>query len=83
MNKVDILAFPEMFLSGYQIQDLVFRPAFQKDLEKYIGLIGKKCINNTYLLFGSPLVEKEQIFNAYLLLKNGETKIISKKYLTS
>ena len=35
-NKVDILAFPEMFLSGYQIQDLVFRPAFQKYLEKYI-----------------------------------------------
>ena len=79
-NKVDILAFPEMFLSGYQIQDLVFRPAFQKDLERYIGLIGKNCINNTYLLLGSPLVEKEQIFNAYLLLKNGETKIISKKY---
>ena len=79
-NKVDILAFPEMFLSGYQIQDLVFRPAFQKDLEKYIRFIGKHCINNTYLLLGSPVVEKEQIFNAYLLLKNGKVKIISKKY---
>ena len=30
-NKVDILAFPEMILSGYQIQDLVFSPAFQTD----------------------------------------------------
>ncbi len=79
-NKVDILAFPEMFLSGYQIQDLVFMPAFQKDLEKYIRYIGKHCINNTYLLFGSPVVEKEKIFNAYLLLKNGKVKIISKKY---
>ena len=79
-NKVDILAFPEMFLSGYQIQDLVFRPAFQKDLEKYIRLIAKHCINNTCLLLGSPVVEKKQIFNAYLLLKNGKVKIISKKY---
>jgi len=79
-NKVDILAFPEMFLSGYQIQDLVFMPAFQKDLEKYIRYIEKHCINNTYLLFGSPVVEKEKIFNAYLLLKNGKVKIISKKY---
>ena len=79
-NKVDILAFPEMFLSGYQIQDLVFSPAFQKDLEKYIRFIGKHCINNTYLLLGSPVVEKKQIFNAYLLLKDGEANIISKKY---
>ena len=79
-NKVDILAFPEMFLSGYQIQDLVFRPAFQKDLEKYIRLIAKHCINDTCLLLGSPVVEKKQIFNAYLLLKNGKVKIISKKY---
>ncbi len=79
-NKVDILVFPEMFLSGYQIQDLVFRPTFQKDLEKYIRYIGKHCINNTYLLFGSPVVEKGQIFNAYLLFKKGKVKIISKKY---
>ena len=79
-NKVDILAFPEMFLSGYQIQDLVFRPAFQKDLEKYISFIGKHCINNTYLLLGSPVVEKGQIFNAYLLFKKGKVNIISKKY---
>ena len=79
-NKIDILAFPEMFLSGYQIQDLVFKPSFQKDLDKYIRFIGNHCRNNTYLLLGSPVVEKEQIFNAYLLLNNGKAKIISKKY---
>ena len=69
-----------MFLSGYQIQDLVFR-YISKGFRKIYKYIGKHCINNTYLLLGSPVVEKEQIFNAYLLLKNGKVKIISKNII--
>ena len=35
-QKVDVLAFPEMFLSGYQLQDLVLKRAVQEDVKRFI-----------------------------------------------
>ena len=79
-QKVDILAFPEMFLSGYQLQDLVLKRAFQKDIKNFINFLVKKCRASTHLLLGAPIVEKEKLFNSYLLINNGEMKVISKKF---
>ena len=79
-QKVDVLAFPEMFLSGYQLQDLVLKKAFQEDVKKFIKFLAKKCVTSTYLLLGAPILEKEKLFNAYLLINKGETKVVSKKF---
>ena len=79
-QKVDILAFPEMFLSGYQIQDLVLKQAFQRDVEYFLNFIVKNCIDSTSLMVGAPITENNQLFNAYILINNGERKIISKKF---
>ena len=79
-QKVDVLAFPEMFLSGYQLQDLVLKKAFQEDVKKFIKFLAKKCVTSTHLLLGAPILEKEKLFNAYLLINKGETKVISKKF---
>ena len=79
-QRVDVLAFPEMFLSGYQLQDLVLKKAFQEDVKKFIKFLAKKCVKSTYLLLGAPILEKEKLFNAYLLINKGETKVISKKF---
>ncbi|MFL2801552.1 MAG: NAD+ synthase [Paracoccaceae bacterium] len=79
-QKVDILTFPEMFLSGYQLQDLVLKKAFQKDINNFINFLVKKCRNSTRLLLGAPIVEEEKLFNAYLLINKGEMKVISKKF---
>ena len=71
-KQIDILAFPEMFLSGYQLQDLVLKKAFQEDVKKFIKFLAKKCVTSTYLLLGAPILEKEKLFNAYLLINKGE-----------
>ncbi len=79
-KQIDILAFPEMFLSGYQLQDLVLKKAFQEDVKNFLKILTKKCISSTYLLLGAPIIEKGKLFNAYLLINKGEQKIISKKF---
>ena len=79
-QKVDVLAFPEMFLSGYQLQDLVLKRAFQEDVKRFIKFLAKKCVTSTHLLLGAPILEKEKLFNAYLLIYKGKTKVISKKF---
>ena len=52
-QKVDILAFPEMFLSGYQLQDLVLKKAFQEDVKNFLKLYWKlmKKHQNRKLMF--------------------------------
>ncbi len=79
-QKVDVLAFPEMFLSGYQLQDLVLKRAFQEDVKRFIKFLAKKCVTSTHLLLGAPILEKEKLFNAYFLIYKGKTKVISKKF---
>ena len=79
-QKVDVLAFPEMFLSGYQLQDLVLKKAFQEDVKNFLKILAKKCVASTYLLLGAPILEKEKLFNAYFLINKGKAKVISKKF---
>ncbi|MFL2812561.1 MAG: NAD+ synthase [Paracoccaceae bacterium] len=79
-QKVDVLAFPEMFLSGYQLQDLVLKKAFQEDVKNFLNFLTEKCVTSTHLLLGAPILEKGKIFNAYLIIYKGKTKVISKKF---
>ena len=79
-QKIDILAFPEMFLSGYQLQDLVLKNSFQKDIMYFLNFLAQKCFYKTHLFIGAPIVENKKLFNAYLLIKNGEVTVFSKKY---
>ena len=32
----DMIAFPEMFITGYQLQDLVKKPAFAMDVQRVL-----------------------------------------------
>ena len=57
-KQIDILAFPEMFLSGYQLQDLVLKKHFKK-MSKFSKILTKKCISSTYLLLVLQLLKKE------------------------
>ena len=69
-QRVDVLAFPEMFLSGYQLQDLVLKKAFQEDVKKFIKILAKKCVTSTHLLLGAPILKKKNfLMLTYLLIK--------------
>ncbi|XDA98435.1 NAD+ synthase [Sulfitobacter sp. LCG007] len=67
----DLVALPEMFITGYQIQDLVMRRAFQLDVARHIETLARDCADGPALAIGSPWVEGTKLYNAYLILKQG------------
>ena len=72
----DLVALPEMFIAGYNAQDLVMKPAFQLDVMTHIEALAAKCADGPALAIGAPLAEGAELFNAYLILKGG--KIVSR-----
>ena len=71
----DLVALPEMFITGYNAQDLVMKRAFQLDVMAHIEALAKDCADGPTLAIGSPWVEGTKLYNAYLILKGG--KIVS------
>lgn len=67
----DLVALPEMFLVGYNPQDLVLKPAFQKAAKEQVLELARDCQDGPALAIGAPWVEDGRVFNAYLVLQNG------------
>jgi NAD+ synthase len=67
----DLVALPEMFITGYNAQDLVMKRAFQLDAMAHIEALAKDCADGPALAIGAPWVEGTELFNAYLILKGG------------
>ena len=67
----DLVAMPEMFITGYNAQDLVMKRAFQLDVMNHIQQLAKDCAVGPALAIGSPWVEGTKLYNAYLILKDG------------
>lgn len=67
----DLVAFPEMFITGYQIQDLVDKPAFARDAMQAIVALAKRCIDGPAVAIGGPLFQDDLIYNAYYILRDG------------
>lgn len=68
----DLVALPEMFIAGYNAQDLVMKPAFQLDVMAHIETLAADCADGPALAIGAPLAEGAELFNAYLILKGGK-----------
>ncbi|GHD98819.1 NAD synthetase [Defluviimonas sp. 20V17] len=68
----DFVALPEMFLTGYQTQDLVRRPAFQRDAICALDALAERCADGPPLGIGAPWVEGAALYNAYLVLQGGK-----------
>jgi len=76
----DMLALPEMFLSGYQVQDLVLKPAFVADAMRHVHQLARDCADGPAIGIGAPLAEDGRIFNAYFVLKDGQVGAIVRKH---
>ena len=70
--NADLVALPEMFITGYNAQDLVMKRAFQLDVMTHIEQLALDCADGPALAIGAPWAEGAQLFNAYLILKNGQ-----------
>lgn len=73
-----LVAFPEMFITGYNTQDLVIKPAFYKAAMKAVEALAERCADGPAIAIGGPWFEDDRLYNAYLILKNGR---ISSKVL--
>lgn len=72
--QADFVATPEMFIAGYNAQDLVMKPAFQAAAMDQITALAQSCADGPALGIGGPLKEDGKLFNAYFILSGGKIK---------
>lgn len=76
----DFVTLPEMFITGYNTQDLVMKPAFQNAAMDAIRALAQDCADGPALGIGGPWVEDGALYNAYFILNDGEIQSIVKKH---
>ncbi|WP_170467013.1 NAD+ synthase [Ruegeria arenilitoris] len=74
----DLVAFPEMFITGYNTQDLIMKPVFHRAAMAAVQQLAEDCADGPAIAIGGPWVEGDKLYNAYLILKGGR---ISSKVL--
>lgn len=80
----DLLIFPEAFLTGYPIGDLVTRPGFLSQVDQNIHALREEVSrqNGPAILFGAPRAGVDLPYNAaYLIEPHGPMQVISKTEL--
>ncbi len=77
----DVIAFPELSLSGYPPEDLVLKPFFQDRLAAEVEAMAEATADGgPAMLIGSPWAMEGRVFNAALLLDGGAVAAVSRKY---
>ncbi|MGR3547947.1 MAG: NAD+ synthase [Roseovarius sp.] len=67
----DLVALPEMFITGYNTQDLVQKPAFHQAAIAAIEALARDCAEGPALAIGGPALEGIGLYNAYYVLQGG------------
>src|SRR5882672_11274488 len=71
-DGADLVAFPELFVSGYPPEDLVLKPALQAACRAKIEELARETADGgPAMLIGTPWVEEKKLYNAYCLLERG------------
>jgi NAD+ synthase (glutamine-hydrolysing) len=68
--NADIVVFPEMTLSGYPPEDLVFRPDFLRECQLALKKIQEAALPTT-LVVGYPVQINQHIFNQAAVIQQG------------
>jgi len=68
----DLVAFTEMFLLGYQPQDLVMKPAVERACAEALAALAAASADGPAIAIGSPWRDETgRLFNAYFVLAGG------------
>ena len=70
LERADTILFPELVLSGYPPEDLLFRAAFLKKIEKALEDITKSTQNITAII-GAPIERDGKLYNMACVLQDG------------
>jgi NAD+ synthase len=76
----DMVALPEMFLSGYQLQDLVLRPAFLRAAQEALENLAAATADGPAIAIGTPYMEGLRAYNAYAVLEGGKVAALARKH---
>ena len=76
----DLVMLPEMFVTGYQTQDLVTKPAFHEDAMRHVEALAREIGEGPILTIGGPWKEGGKLYNAYHAIRDG--RVISRKLKT-
>ncbi|MFT6912823.1 MAG: NAD+ synthase [Paracoccaceae bacterium] len=71
-DGADMIALPEMFITGYQTQDLVRKPAFIAHVARVIDQLAAECADGPAIGIGGPWREGTALHNAYFVLQGGK-----------
>src|ERR1700751_4732246 len=76
-DGADLIVFSELFIAGYQPEDLVLKPAFQSACRAAVEDLARETADGgPALLVGTPWVEDGKLYNACALLDEGRIAAI-------
>ncbi|MCL2610974.1 MAG: NAD(+) synthase [Defluviitaleaceae bacterium] len=76
-SKADIVAFPELSLTGSTCGDLFFQNSFIKEAQNALEEIVKNC--EKLAIVGTPYLEKNKLYNAAVIIHNKKIIATCKK----
>ncbi len=77
----DLIAFSELFVTGYPPEDLILKPSFQAAAEAAVEALAEETADGgPAILLGTPWREDGKLYNAALLLAGGEIAARRYKY---
>ncbi|MBN4047808.1 NAD+ synthase [Oceanicaulis sp. AH-315-P02] len=79
-QQAELVVCPEMSVVGYPPEDLVLKPALVRDSMNMVKKLAKDTSDGgSALIIGSPWLENDKLFNAVLLLDQGEIQAVRYK----
>jgi len=76
----DLIAFTELFITGYNTQDLIKKPSFFNAAQDQILKLAKTCKNGPAIAIGGPAYLKGKLYNAYYILADGNVADVIMKH---
>jgi NAD+ synthase (glutamine-hydrolysing) len=67
----DIIVFPELALTGYPLEDLLYRDELFSQIENALQVIAKSSKNNCHIIIGHPARLGDKIYNRASIFANG------------
>jgi NAD+ synthase len=76
----DMVALTEMFITGYQTQDLILRGAFVADAMAAIATLAEGIVAGPALGIGGPHLRDGLLYNGYYILQDGRVQTVILKH---
>lgn len=79
-HQAEVIIFPELALTGYPPEDLLFRPSLRVRVDKALERL-KSVVKDIYVIVGYPKGEQEHLYNVAGVVYGGEVIAEYKKQI--